>query len=58
MNGNGCRFPQTAQNGSSAAVVLKNPWANGGPSAPFDQRMSFFLVVLMHTWTDVPKGST
>ena len=38
-----CRFPQTAQNGSSAAVVIKNPWANGGPSAPFDQRMSCFL---------------
>ncbi|KAF8234508.1 concanavalin A-like lectin/glucanase [Tricholoma matsutake] len=36
-------FPGTAQNGSSAAVVLTNPWAAGGPSAPFDQR--FYLII-------------
>lgn len=35
------RFPQTAQNGSDAAVVVNNPWEGRGPAAPFDQRMFY-----------------
>ncbi|KAF8634066.1 hypothetical protein AX17_004329 [Amanita inopinata Kibby_2008] len=36
------RFPGTAQNGS-AKVAVTNPWADSGPSAPFDQ--PFYLIV-------------
>ncbi|KAF8737453.1 hypothetical protein AX14_012841 [Amanita brunnescens Koide BX004] len=35
-------FPETAQNGSGK-VVVDNPWANSGPSAPFDQ--AFYLII-------------
>ncbi|KAJ8502368.1 hypothetical protein ONZ45_g11829 [Pleurotus djamor] len=36
------KFPKTAKNGSTE-VVVENPWASGGPSAPFDQ--PFYLGV-------------
>jgi hypothetical protein len=32
-------FPVTARNGS-VEVVVNNPYAESGPNAPFDQRMS------------------
>ena len=42
-------FPQTVNNGSGQ-VVVTNPWAGRGNSAPFDQ--SFYLII------DVAVGGT
>lgn len=45
------KFPKTAKNGSTE-VVVENPWASGGPSAPFDQRAYFFSCVQLFQATD------